>query len=343
VCSASHAVIFEKVIEEDFNGTGPFGIGIDSDIESGLDNPGWVIDFIPDPDTGANLSTVELNATNQTLEVRAINPLASNVGVANFARVEKGGVDPNGAGVQAEHFTVFENVELLFASGAGRPILTYDTGNSGFDGITISITENDDGSDGVWPTVFLDSGFQTMNVPEVTSGVNIALGVQEFADGSVNLLYDEDTTDNGGVPEKKIHHTYNRFNNFISPIDRSVAYSIIPNTNGMGNEVNYDIVSTRIVFQSEATDGDFDLDGDVDGNDVLRWQRGHGAMGTGTFQNGDANVDGNIDDLDLAIWEENYGFVPPSETRSAAGSVPEPTSALLALSALALALLRPRS
>jgi hypothetical protein len=53
--------------------------------------------------------------------------------------------------------------------------------------------------------------------------------------------------------------------------------------------------------------GDFDIDGDVDGRDFLKWQRGE-----------------SPDPLsadDLAIWQEQYGTTPPL---SATIAVPEP-------------------
>ena len=332
--SNAHAVVFEQVIEEDFNGNGPFGIGIDSDITTGLDNDGWVIDFIPNPDDG-NLSTVDLNSTNQTLEVRVVHPETGGLGVANFARTVTGGVDPNGTGVQVEHFTVFNNFLMTKGNPLGNPIFTYDTANSGVgDGVTISLVETDDGSDGMWDVVILDRNFPIAGFPDFSPGTDIALGVQEFTDGTVNILYDEDTTDNGGVPEKKIHHTFTRFSSFISPADRLTAFSIIPNTNGLLNAIDYDIESTRIVVQREATDADFNFDEFVDGVDFFIWQQNNGTMDTGTFQTGDADVNGDIDGIDLGIWEVNYGVQPPP--LSAASAVPEPTSGLLLLGALAL-------
>ena len=55
-------------------------------------------------------------------------------------------------------------------------------------------------------------------------------------------------------------------------------------------------------------DGDFDTDGDVDGDDFLEWQRGAATP------------------ADLALWQGNYGAPSGSATNSV---VPEPTSVLL--------------
>ena len=61
-------------------------------------------------------------------------------------------------------------------------------------------------------------------------------------------------------------------------------------------------------FTPTVTPGDFDLDGDVDGQDFLLWQRNPGVG-------------------DLADWEANYGA--PSLSAAVAGAVPEPASAVL--------------
>jgi peptidyl-prolyl cis-trans isomerase A (cyclophilin A) len=80
-------------------------------------------------------------------------------------------------------------------------------------------------------------------------------------------------------------------------------------------------------------DGDADFDGDVDGTDLLYWQRGYGTI---SDMAADFNGDASVDELDLAIWESNLGMTSPL---GAISSVPEPTTLLLlCLGALA----RPR-
>jgi hypothetical protein len=60
--------------------------------------------------------------------------------------------------------------------------------------------------------------------------------------------------------------------------------------------------------------GDFDIDGDVDGNDFLVWQRG-----------GSPNP---LSSVDLAAWKENYSL--PGLTASGS-AVPELRSGCMAL------------
>jgi hypothetical protein len=77
---------------------------------------------------------------------------------------------------------------------------------------------------------------------------------------------------------------------------------------------------------------DFDGDDDVDGNDYLRWQRGLGIATGATKGQGDADGNGAVNGLDFVEWKAQYGL----PAVAAAGAVPEPTTAWLAASALAL-------
>lgn len=70
---------------------------------------------------------------------------------------------------------------------------------------------------------------------------------------------------------------------------------------------------------------DFDDDLDVDGLDLLTWQRGMGADAGPS--GGDADASGLVDGLDLQVWQSQ--FRPPANTLAAAIAVPEPAAALL--------------
>ena len=49
--------------------------------------------------------------------------------------------------------------------------------------------------------------------------------------------------------------------------------------------------------------GDFDFDGDVDGDDFLLWQSNFGGDGPV----GDADQDGDVDGDDFLLWQSNFG------------------------------------
>jgi autotransporter-associated beta strand protein len=70
--------------------------------------------------------------------------------------------------------------------------------------------------------------------------------------------------------------------------------------------------------------GDFDGDGDVDGNDLLVWQDSY-RNGT----DGDADNDGDTDGRDFLIWQQNY--TGPGTLSAESISVPEPSTLALAL------------
>lgn len=59
--------------------------------------------------------------------------------------------------------------------------------------------------------------------------------------------------------------------------------------------------------QAAGTPGDFDGDSDVDGSDLLAWQRGFGITSGAAVSGGDANGDGAVGAADLSYWQANYG------------------------------------
>jgi autotransporter-associated beta strand protein len=82
--------------------------------------------------------------------------------------------------------------------------------------------------------------------------------------------------------------------------------------------------------------GDFDNDGDVDGDDLVVWQ---GDYGTGIA--GDADEDGDTDGRDFLIWQQNYTGSGMLSAETIA--VPEPTGfMLLAAATLAMVVNRRR-
>jgi len=94
-------------------------------------------------------------------------------------------------------------------------------------------------------------------------------------------------------------------------------------------------------FNGDATLGPPEVD--VDGKDFLIWQAGYGETLQTNNSKGDANADGVVDDLDFRDpaqvsdknWTSQFGGQPIPASLAAAGAIPEPAGAALALVALA--------
>ncbi len=78
--------------------------------------------------------------------------------------------------------------------------------------------------------------------------------------------------------------------------------------------------------------GDFDYDGDVDGNDLSAWEAGYGSSGGSSMTAGDADGDTDVDGLDFLHWQQRAIHAPASQ--AAAAVVPEPCSCGLVMTAL---------
>ncbi len=95
-----------------------------------------------------------------------------------------------------------------------------------------------------------------------------------------------------------------------------------------------------VEFQPTPASADFDSDGDRDGHDFLRWQRGLGATGgAATRANGNADNDSDVDAADLTVWRNTWGsaIVATSEPAAAAqgAAVPAPLTPALVDAAMA--------
>ncbi len=65
-------------------------------------------------------------------------------------------------------------------------------------------------------------------------------------------------------------------------------------------------IGFRVARVSELISADFDLDGDVDGDDFLLWQVGFGGSQSG-HGFGDSDYDGDVDGDDFLNWQTQFG------------------------------------
>lgn len=129
----------------------------------------------------------------------------------------------------------------------------------------------------------------------------------------------------------------NDFQTLTSMLDGSgdvltLEFTAISNGNDAASFNSEAYVFDNIVIEGFTGVGaDFNGDGDIDGADLLVWQRG---FGTGTtFAEGDGNGDGQVDATDLAIWQSEYAGGALSTQQSLA-TVPEPSGLLLSVGCL---------
>lgn len=106
------------------------------------------------------------------------------------------------------------------------------------------------------------------------------------------------------------------------PIQTAGLYQlVVANTSfGLGDSEDYGFAW----WAGEAIPGDFDGDGDVDGDDLTMWK---GSIGT---SEADANGDGASDGNDFLAWQRNFGTGVPVT------AIPESSSAMLLLVGLGL-------
>jgi hypothetical protein len=92
---------------------------------------------------------------------------------------------------------------------------------------------------------------------------------------------------------------------------------------GLDWELDYEVNAVKLrVVALPTYEADFDEDGDVDGDDLLRWRVGFGdAMVHG---NGDADADGDVDGSDFLTWQQQLGS--GVATTGGTLAVPEPAA-----------------
>lgn len=71
-----------------------------------------------------------------------------------------------------------------------------------------------------------------------------------------------------------------------------------------GNNLTIDVTSGGLNVRSAGVAGDYDGDGNVDGDDLLSWQR---TLGSRMNLTSDGNGNGVVDGFDLATWRDRFG------------------------------------
>jgi hypothetical protein len=110
-------------------------------------------------------------------------------------------------------------------------------------------------------------------------------------------------------------------------LDGAFAAINLPELDGMLWDTS-DFYQMGTLTVIEAFSADFNLDGDVDGEDLTSWQAGYG-VGTSRDQ-GDADGDGDVDGRDFMLWQRQFGSsINSPNLATNAVAVPEPGSVTL--------------
>lgn len=130
-------------------------------------------------------------------------------------------------------------------------------------------------------------------------------------EGSAYLGSADTTVATDGSGNASFFHKFSRSATFVG---EAVQPSPVNFTIGNSNRLTATATSStqgtsEFAAVGEATlPGDFNLDGAVDGADLLIWQLGLGSPRE--YWQGDADFDGDVDSADKTIWQNNFGKTP---------------------------------
>ena len=124
---------------------------------------------------------------------------------------------------------------------------------------------------------------------------------------------------------------YGFFARLTSPTYGPSQPFLIALNHGLNNSVFLE--GAKMINGAAGLPGDYDLDGEVAGDDFLLWQR---TFGSTSQLAADGSLNEEVDLADLHVWEYNHGRVAEIAVPAELATVPEPASAALVLTGLLL-------
>lgn len=278
--------------------------------------------FVP-PSSQGEVAIWARPQTNYRLSAFSLDLVATTPGIAQFSSVSVNNPLLQSPPPEYRHQVVFDSASGLFVTP--NEINNF-LGYSFFDGIG----GLPDGV-GIGPLCGLDpdcstaSGQPTWQIASVTfntpasygsTELFLRIGTQGLWQSPANATDPDPPTDTSAV--------------FGLTNDTPNQWTV-PSVGGTDHRGTITVVGAVDAVVVIAT-ADFNQDGEVNGADFLRWQRG---LGSGmTLATGDADDDNDVDAIDLAAWQYQFGTLTAATPVGSA--IPEPTGALLAAGAFSL-------
>ena len=221
--------------------------------------------------------------------------------------------DPaNGAIVDLPALFPSFNISEATGGAQGTPEdLVQAAGTVGFQWVTIT-AEIDPAAPGNGPGPGV--GTATFTVKNAATGESFVLGT---VDNSRPDILDDDGNgvdcEESGVNPDTEDICVNLDDPFAgdSPVDLEgrISLILIDFFSGAPSDANlgFALFDNVIVVEAARLAGDFNKDGQVDGDDFLIWQQSFGTESGATPNSGDANGDGAVNGDDFLIWQQQFG------------------------------------
>ena len=169
--------------------------------------------------------------------------------------------------------------------------------------------------------------------PNTASSSNQNVGIVLVDADNNELALLNDTYIGNGQPEQPQQLASFSINSFSVQAGDTVNFYVAQGTDGFGSD-GTGLRATIAPAAAPGVSGDYDNDGNVDGDDLAVWKTQFG-QAVPPAPNADGNQDGMIGGADFLVWQRNFPW--PAESPIAT-SIPEPASGALLLCGAAIIL-----
>jgi hypothetical protein len=217
----------------------------------------------------------------------------------------------------------------------GSPVVNFGA-IAGTGAINADVTNHGTISPGLSPGILrINAGYQQ----EVDGALDIELAGSGFGEVDLLRVIDDASLDgalavtllNGFEP--LLGNTFTILSTEVGNITGSFATEIMPYFKGRTFDVLYNPMSV-VLEVVPGYEADFDEDGDVDADDLVKWKAGFGLASGAEHVDGDTNGDADVDGGDFLVWQQQLGSGPPAVFANS--PVPESSTSWLYILAAAV-------